>query len=98
MEEAGARSLVIRRVRQQARDIRSFDLLPEGTNGTHDISFVPGQVAVLRVAGGEASYFAIASAPEDGELEFLIKQGNGASGVIYELKEGESVELASIVG
>jgi sulfhydrogenase subunit gamma (sulfur reductase) len=98
MEEIGARRLVIKRVRQQARDIRSFDMLPEEEGGAHEISFVPGQVAVLRVMTGEQAYFAIASAPEDGELEFLVKRGAGASGAIYEMKEGDSVELASIVG
>lgn len=98
MEEATPRSLVIRRVRQQARDIRSFDMLPEGMEGAHELSFVPGQVAVLRVASGEQSYFAIASAPEDPELEFLIKQGAGAGGAIYEMKEGDRVELANVVG
>jgi sulfhydrogenase subunit gamma (sulfur reductase) len=98
MEETGARLLVIKRVRQQARDIRSFDMLPEGTDGEQRISFVPGQVAVLRVVAGEQAYFAIASAPEDPELEFLVKQGRGASGAIYEMKEGDSVELISIVG
>src|SRR4051812_2697137 len=98
MEEAGSRSLVIRRVRQQARDIRSFDMLPEGTKGAPPVSFVPGQVAVLRVATGEQAYFAIASAPEDSELEFLVKCGAGASGAIYEMRDGDRVELADIVG
>jgi sulfhydrogenase subunit gamma (sulfur reductase) len=98
MEEAAARSLVIKRMRQQARDIRSFDMLAEGSVGEDAISFVPGQVAVLRVPGGDQAYFAIASAPEDAELEFLVKRGMGVSGAIYEMKEGDSVELASIAG
>src|SRR5437764_14078350 len=97
MEEAGARSLVIKRVRQQARDIRSFDMLPDETNGARAISFVPGQVAVLRVKSGEQAYFAIASAPEESELEFLVKQGYGAGGAIYEMRGGDSVELVNIV-
>ena len=98
MEEAGVRSLVIKRVRQQARDIRSFDMLPDETNGARAIYFVPGQVAVLRVESGEQAYFAIASAPEESELEFLVKRGNGAGGAIYEMKEGDHVELVNIVG
>jgi sulfhydrogenase subunit gamma (sulfur reductase) len=97
MEEARAQLLVIKRVRQQARDIRSFDMLPANTQGTHGIVFVPGQVAVLRV-GEEQSYFAFASAPEDAELEFLIKQGSSASGAIYEMKENDRVELVQVVG
>jgi len=91
------RSLTVTRVRQQARDIRSFDMLPEDTGSAHRTSYVPGQVAVLR-ASQKQSYFAFASAPEDSELEFLIKQGAGASGAIYEMKEGGRVELAQVVG
>jgi sulfhydrogenase subunit gamma (sulfur reductase) len=92
-----ARSLIITRVRQQARAIRSFDMLPEGANGVHGFSFAPGQVAVLR-AGAEQAYFAFSSAPEDAELEFLVKHGFGAGGAIYEMKEGDRVELLEIVG
>jgi NAD(P)H-flavin reductase len=98
MKDAGAQSLVITRVGRQARNIRSFDMLPEGTEGEHGVSFVPGQVAVLRVATGEQAYFAFSSAPEDAELEFLVKQGFGAGGAIYEMKEGDRVELLEIVG
>ena len=98
MEEAGTQSLVIKRASQQARDIRSFDMLPaDAQEGAHGIAFVPGQVAVLRAREAE-SYFAFASAPEDAELEFLIKQGTGASGAIYEMKENDRVELVQIVG
>jgi sulfhydrogenase subunit gamma (sulfur reductase) len=92
-----SRTLIIKRVQQQAREIRSFDMSPEETEGAHNISFIPGQVAVLRV-GTEQAYFAFASAPEDTELEFLVKRGYGAGGAIYEMREGAKVELANIVG
>lgn len=97
MEETRAQALIIRRASQQARDIRSFDMLPADSDDAHRISYIPGQVAVLR-ARQEQSYFAFASAPEDTELEFLIKQGAGASGAIYEMKEGDRVELTQVVG
>ncbi len=91
-------SLVIKHVQQQAREIRSFDMLPEGVaEGTRGVSFIPGQVAVLRV-GEEQAYFAFASAPEDAELEFLVKRGFGAGGAIYEMKENDRVELIDVVG
>jgi sulfhydrogenase subunit gamma (sulfur reductase) len=91
-------TLLIRHVQQQAREIRSFDMLPEeAQTGQHGVSFIPGQVAVLGV-GGEQAYFAFASAPEDAELEFLVKRGFGAGGVIYEMKEGDRVELVKVVG
>jgi NAD(P)H-flavin reductase len=92
-----SQTLLIKRVRQQAREIRSFDMQPEASTGEHEVRFIPGQVAVLRV-GEEKAYFAFASAPEDAELEFLIKQGFGAGGAIYEMKEGDRVELVEVVG
>jgi NAD(P)H-flavin reductase len=90
--------LTVTRVRHQARDVRSFRMRRDGEQA---VSFAPGQVARLR-AGGAESYFAIASAPEDEQLEFLIKRTGGASGdaggPFYSLKEGDPVELAQIVG
>ena len=85
--------LIIKRVQDQARDIRSFDMMPEqALASAHALSFIPGQVAVLRVAG-EQAYFAFASAPEDAELEFLVKRGYGAGGAIYEMKEGDRIQF-----
>lgn len=99
MKEQEARTLVIKRVRDEGRGIRSFDMLPEASNGgTHNLEFLPGQVAVLRVGAGDASYFAFASAPEDPELEFLVKRGAGASAALFEMQAGDRVELVSIVG
>src|SRR5436309_2066061 len=94
-----AQALVIKRASQQARDIRSFDMMLEDVSEADalSLSFIPGQVAVLRV-GNEQAYFAFASAPEDAELEFLVKRGYGAGGAIYEMKEGDRVELLNIVG
>ena len=83
-----SRQLIITAVRQQARAIRSFDLMPEGARSAHGIAFVPGQVAMLRVAGEEPAYFAFAGAPEDPELEVLVKQSFGASNRIFDMQEG----------
>jgi NAD(P)H-flavin reductase len=91
------RTLFIKHVQQQAREIRSFDMLLERAEDAREVSFIPGQVAVLRV-GSEQAYFAFASAPEDSELEFLIKRGFGAGGAIYEMKENDRVELVDVVG
>lgn len=92
-----SQTLFIKRVRQQAREIRSLDMLPASANIRHGVSFIPGQVAVLR-AGEEQAYFAFASAPEDMELEFLVKRGFGAGGTIYEMTENDRVELVEVVG
>lgn len=91
-------SLVITRVRDQARAVRSFDLMPENASGRHGVAFVPGQVAVLEVPGEAPAYFAFASAPEDDELEVLVKQKVGASNLIFEMKPGERIELREVAG
>jgi len=90
--------LIITGVRDQARMIRSFDLMPEGAVLTHGITYVPGQVAVLQAPGEEPAYFALASAPEDPELEVLVKHKVGASTRIYEMSAGERLELLEIAG
>jgi sulfhydrogenase subunit gamma (sulfur reductase) len=90
--------LIITNVRDQGRAIRSFDLMPEGAVNGHGIEFVPGQVAVLRVEGEEPAYFAFASAPDDPELEVLVKCKVGASTRIFELQQGDSLELMDVVG
>src|SRR4029079_5119329 len=89
-------TLIITDVREQARGVRSFDLMPESAAGRHGISFVPGQVAVLAVEGEAPAYFAFASAPDDAELEVLVKQKVGASNLIFEMKTGERIELTAV--
>jgi sulfhydrogenase subunit gamma (sulfur reductase) len=91
-------SLIITGVRDQARLTRSFDLMPAGAGTAHGIKFIPGQVAVLQAAGEEPAYFALASAPEDPELEVLVKHKVGASTRIYEMSEGEQIELLEVTG
>lgn len=94
------RSLIITKVRDQARGTRSFDLMPDpaGGAGNYGVSFVPGQVAVLQVEGEAPAYFAFASAPEDPELEVLVKQKVGVSNVIFDMKVGERVQLLEVTG
>lgn len=96
MEEKQTRRLIIKRIREQGREIRAFDMTLE--TGSKPFSFRPGQVAVLKAGTAPPGYFAFASAPDDDEIEFLIKLGNGASGVIYEMQPGDHVELVEIVG
>ena len=96
MKDIASRQLVITRVREQGREIRSFDMRPadDGTATPAPVEFVPGQVAALRSVetaggvgsdsdsggGGRSFYFAFASAPEDEELEFLVKRAGGDGG------------------
>jgi len=97
-KKATARTLTVTRVRQQAREIRSLDMRP--ADGAGGVVYAPGQAASLRVGSGRPSYFAFASAPEDEQLEFLVKRTgeSGASPALYELAEGDSVELVKIAG
>jgi NAD(P)H-flavin reductase len=98
MSENTNQRLTITRVRNQARDVRSFDLLPTGSNSAHGVTFIPGQVAVLRVDTEEPAYFAFASAPDDRELEILVKRTIGTSVALFGMKEGDQVELVKVAG
>jgi NAD(P)H-flavin reductase len=91
-------SLIITAVRDQARAIRSFDLMPEGMSEHHGVRFVPGQVAVLSVAAESPAYFAFSSAPEDRELEVLVKRKVGASDLLFDMLPGEKIELLEVAG
>ena len=85
-------------MRDQARGIRSFDLIPEDAIGKHGVVFVPGQVAVLGVGGEAPAYFAFASAPEDAELEVLVKQNPGTSNLIFNMTPGQKINLLEVAG
>jgi sulfhydrogenase subunit gamma (sulfur reductase) len=100
MEHAEPRTLVIKRARRQAKNIRAIDLLPEDAEGPHGVTFLPGQVALLRTSDdARPAYFAFAGAPEDAELEFLIKRtADPASQTLYAMKPGDRVTLAGVVG
>ena len=90
--------MIITAVRDEARAIRSFDLMPEGMSERHGVPFVPGQVAVLSVASEAPAYFAFAGAPEDRELEVLVKRKVGASDVLFDMQRGEKIELLEVAG
>jgi NAD(P)H-flavin reductase len=98
MTEPQTRSLMITGVRSQGPNIRSFQLMPADASDTHGVHFISGQVAVLRVAGEEPAYFAFAGAPTDANLEILVKRTIGASVALFDMKEGERVDLLSVVG
>lgn len=96
--EPKPQSLIITAVRDQARITRSFDLHPAGAPEHHQIHFAPGQVAILKVEDEAPAYFAFASAPDDPDLEVLVKQKVGASNVIFDMKEGDTIDLVGIAG
>ena len=86
-------TLTITAIREQARNTRSFDL-----HANETIDFTPGQVGILRVPDEEPAYFAFASAPDDPDLEVLVKQKAGASSLIYDMHVGEEIELLGVAG
>ncbi|MDQ6651194.1 MAG: hypothetical protein M3Y84_00445 [Acidobacteriota bacterium] len=90
--------LIITKVRDQARGVRSFDLMPEGASAKHGVTFVPGQVAVLAVKGEAPAYFAFASDPGDAELEVLVKQKMGTSNLIFDMQPGQRIDLLDVTG
>ena len=98
MGENQTRALKIVSVREQGRDIRSFDLMTEGAENAHGVTFIPGQVAALRVGNEEPAYFAFAGAPDDRELEILVKRTIGVSVALFEMKEGDAIELVGVAG
>jgi NAD(P)H-flavin reductase len=98
MTKQQTRPLIITRVREQGRDIRAFDLRPVDANDAHGVAFISGQVAMLRVSEEEPAYFAFAGAPTDRDLEILVKRTIGASLALFDMKEGERVDLLSVVG
>jgi NAD(P)H-flavin reductase len=100
MDDKRTQTLIVTRVRQQAAEIRSLDVLPADADGPRPV-YLPGQVAVLRLGPeGRPSYFAFASAPEDEQAEFLVKSAGagGGSQQFYELAEGDPVELVEVAG
>ena len=98
MKQTETRLLIITRVRDQGPDTRSFDLLPVGAAQAHGVAFIPGQVAMVGVSDADPAYFAFASAPEDRELEILVKRTSGASVKIFNMKEGERLDLFGVAG
>src|ERR1044072_8312907 len=93
MEQKKGRKLGITGGRGQARNTRSVDL-----RCSEAVDFTPGQGAILRVEGEEPAYFAFASAPDDRDLEVLVKQKMGTSSVIYDMCVGDQIELVGIAG
>lgn len=94
-----AHSLIITAVRQQGPVIRSFDLTSENAPAGHGVKFAPGQVGILSTsAQDEPAYFAFASAPDDPELQILVKCTVGASVAIFGMNKGDRLQLLGVTG
>lgn len=92
-------SMVVKEIIKHNQDIWSFHLAPKEEGALENLSFIPGQVAVLSIPDVGESYFAIASAPEErGSLEFLIKRGRGVSEALFARGIGATVNMAGPLG
>ena len=79
--------------------VRLFTFVPAEGASLDDLTFTPGQVAVLSVPGLGDAYFAIASPPNRrGALEFLVKRGGAVGDRLFEQGAGAEVELKNVVG
>src|SRR5689334_12951035 len=95
MSTTTTQTLQITRIREQAREIRSFDL---AISDSSNVTFRPGQVAIMRVKQEDPAYFAFASSPEDSELQILVKRTIGTSVALFEMQEGDAVDLLGVAG
>lgn len=100
MNNQPPRTLIITRKQPQTADIVALSALPHDTPNaaSHNFDFIAGQVAVLQTPNQKLAYFALSSAPEDSQLEFLIKRGSPAANAIADLETGAQLELTGIVG
>lgn len=55
-------------------------------------SFIPGQVAILVIEGVGESYYAIASSPDDADMDVLVKDGKGVSAALFRANQGDKVK------
>lgn len=78
-------------------DVWSFSMTP--SLGARP-DFVAGQIGILSLEGYGSSYLAFASAPEDPEIEFLVRRGQPTrvAGALFEPVTPATVMLKEIVG
>ncbi|HUJ79089.1 MAG TPA: hypothetical protein VLY45_02095 [Nitrospiria bacterium] len=89
--------------RRQARpddvELRYVRLEPVAGEPAPQFDFIPGQFLVIGRTGFKPGYFAIASAPGEGNyFDLLIRRGQGMSGALCELEIGANVEVSGPQG
>lgn len=77
---------------QGVEEIRSVRLESAAEGGTR-FDFVPGQFLQIRMPSGDASYFAIASAPGHAYFDILVKRAAGASRELFDAPLGTTVQV-----
>jgi NAD(P)H-flavin reductase len=82
---------------QGVEEIRSVRL-ERGAESSPQFDFIPGQFLHLKTPSGEASYFAIASAPGEPYFDILVKRAAGASRELFDLPVGTTVQVVGPQG
>jgi NAD(P)H-flavin reductase len=82
---------------QGVEELRSVRLV-SASETAPDFEFIPGQFLQIRTPSGDASYFAIASAPGHTYYEVLVKRAQGASRELFDLPVGALVHIVGPQG
>lgn len=82
---------------QGVEDIRSVRL-ERDAGSQPQFDFIPGQFLHIKTPSGEASYFAIASAPGRPYFDVLVKRAAGASRELFDLPVGTAVQVVGPQG
>ncbi|MDH4229495.1 MAG: NAD-binding oxidoreductase [Nitrospirota bacterium] len=88
-------SMPVASVQQEGLNMRHLTLSPG-----QPVPFIHGQYVQVRCKGFEKpGYFAIASPPhQESGLEFLVKDGNGVAGALYNASVGDVFEVSTPMG
>lgn len=93
------RRLRVEQVARRTDSVWLFTFAADEGSRIDDLSFDPGQVAVIEIDELEAAYMAIASPPADREhIEFLVKASGDAGQRLCDLGRLARVELTGLVG
>ena len=84
---------------QGVEDLRAVRLDPAPEQGAApSFEFIPGQFLQVYAPSGEASYFAIASAPGERHYDLLVKRANGCAKELFDLPIGAAVRVVGPQG
>lgn len=93
------RRLRVERVARRTDQVWLFTLGADEGSRLDDLTFDPGQVAVLALANYGEAYLAIASSPDRRDaLEFLVKRSGDVGEQLCDLGRTAEVELVGFVG
>ena len=92
---------VIRKIttENEAKDIKTFDLVFKTSEAMHDFKYACGQFAEISVFGTGECPIGIASSPMDKEfIQFTVKKVGAVTGALHNLEEGTIVGVRGPFG